>query len=356
MAAFASKRGLVAARLWPEHCARAANCRAFILAAALLCSASSGGQADCKGRDLFPLLEAQAPAAFAAVAAKAREMPFGQGKLFRLFRAGEAPSYLFATLHLTDPRITDFSPTLRAALAGAKTVALETVEIGGVLLRSMRKNLDGLRAALLAREDQHADQLLSKAEFAQLQAMVVRHGLAKSAADRLKPTILALLLDLPPCAMRQPGGQPYADELIAEMARANQIPVVGLETMIEQLGILDGLPRQTESDLLIATLRQDDHAEDVVETTIARYLEGDLGGLLAWMQSAEPIAGVAGAQTPPAFLDRLITLRNRRLRDHALPLLINGDAFIAVGAAHLPGNDGLLRLLQDIGYRIERIE
>ena len=317
---------------------------------------SAAGQAGCKGRDLFPLIEAQAPVAFAAVAAKASEIPFGHGKLFRLSREGGAPSYLFATLHLNDPRITDFSPQLRAAIAGSKTVALETNEIGAALLQSMRNNPDGIRAALLARQDQRPDRLLNKTEFAQLEAMVVRHGLGKSAAGKLKPSILALLLDLPICAVRQPKGQPYADELIAEIAHENKIPVVGLETMIEQLSILDGLPRNTERDLLVATLRQADHAEDVVETTIARYQEGDLGGLLAWMQSAEPLPGVVGAQTPPAFLDRLITLRNRQMRDEALPLLMKGEAFIAVGAAHLPGKVGLLQLLQEEGYHIENIE
>jgi uncharacterized protein YbaP (TraB family) len=44
------------------------------------------------------------------------------------------------------------------------------------------------------------------------------------------------------------------------------------------------------------------------------------------------------------------------MRDRALPLLRQGSAFIAVGAAHLPGKEGLLRLLEEEGYRIEMIE
>ena len=132
--------------------------------------------------------------------------------------------------------------------------------------------------------------------------------------------------------------------------------MVGLETMIEQLEILNGLPREADRDLLIATLRQDGHAEDVVETTVARYQEGDIGSLLAWTKSADPLPGIAGARIPPAFLDRLFRLRNYRMRDRALPLLMQGGAFIAVGAAHLPGKDGLLHLFEEEGYRIEMIE
>jgi uncharacterized protein YbaP (TraB family) len=44
------------------------------------------------------------------------------------------------------------------------------------------------------------------------------------------------------------------------------------------------------------------------------------------------------------------------MRDASLPLLQRGAAFIAVGAAHLPGENGLLRLLELEGYRIERLE
>ena len=120
--------------------------------------------------------------------------------------------------------------------------------------------------------------------------------------------------------------------------------------------ILNGLPRDTERALLIAILRQTDRAEDFVETSVARYVEDDIGGLLAWMRSTEPIPGVAEAQIPPAFLDRLINHRNYRLRDGALPLLRRGGAFIAVGAAHLPGNEGLLSLFEKEGYHVEAVE
>ena len=81
---------------------------ALILAAALCLTVSRAVQADCHGHDLFPALESEAPAAYAAILTAASAMPFRYGKLFRLSRAESEPSYLFATLHLSDPRITSF--------------------------------------------------------------------------------------------------------------------------------------------------------------------------------------------------------------------------------------------------------
>jgi uncharacterized protein len=329
---------------------------ALILAAALCLTMSSAVQADCHGHDLFPALKSEAPAAYAAIETAASAMPFRHGKLFRLSRAGSEPSYLFATLHLSDPRVTSFSPRLTATLTGSKIVVLETVETGDVLRRAIRNNPAAWRRATLARENQRADNLLSKTDFEQLEALAARSGLPKSVAREFKASTLALMLDLAACAVRLPGTKPYLDQLIANIARENQIETVGLESMIEQIEILDGLPRETERDLLIAVLRRADRSEDFVETQIARYAEGNIGGLLAWLQSAEPIRGVGQAQIPPAVGDRLITLRNHRMRDRALSFLRRGGAFIAVGAVHLPGKEGLLSLLQTEGYNVDALE
>jgi uncharacterized protein len=332
--------------------------RVTILAALFCLAASRGGAAECRGHDLFPTLKSESPTAYAAIEAAASAVPFRHGKLFRLSRAGTEPSYVFATLHLSDPRITSFSPRLRAALADSKIVALESVETGAVLHRAIGNDGAAWRRATVAEETQRADHLLTKADFAQLEALAARKGVTQSAVHTLKPSALALMLDLPACAMSLPGGKPYVDELVADIARENKIEPIGLETIIEQLEALDGLPPETERDLLIAILRQSqgDHAEDVVETMVARYTEGDIGGLLAWLRSAEPIPGVAQAQIPPAFLDRLITLRNQRMHDVTLPLLKRGGAFIAVGAAHLPGQEGLLALFEKDGYEVETVE
>src|SRR5262249_60628413 len=122
-------------------------------------------QADCDGHHLFPALKPAPPAAYAAIDTAARAMPFRHGKLFRLSRAGSEPSYLFATLHLSDPRVTSFSPRLTAALTGSKLVVLETVETGDVLRRAIRNNQAEWHHATLARKNQRADNFLSKTDF-----------------------------------------------------------------------------------------------------------------------------------------------------------------------------------------------
>lgn len=61
-----------------------------------------------------------------------------------------------------------------------------------------------------------------------------------------------------------------------------------------------------------------------------------------------------GATDEPDFL--LIHERNARMLKRLLPILSEGRAFVAVGALHLPGDDGLIALLRTSGYSLTRLE
>jgi uncharacterized protein YbaP (TraB family) len=330
--------------------------RALTAAVVCFCVAAPPSAAACRGRDVFPILKTLSPLVFARMAAEVEATPFSEGRLFRLTGANGKSSYLFGSLHLADPRATTVPPALREALAKSDTIVLEMVETAEDLARSTRDDPSRMRATLVADKDRRAERLLSRDELGQLEALVRNRRVGSLPLLDFKASALALLLDLPPCAADARGQNAYADALLADAARRKGAAVVGLETFFEQIESLDGLTRDEERALLSATLKQADQAEDAVETTLARYSEKNLGWLLAWMRSADPLPFVAGAQIPPPFFDRLITRRNYRMRDRALPMTARGGAVIVVGAAHLPGAEGLLSLFRQSGYEIERIE
>ena len=81
------------------------------------------------------------------------------------------------------------------------------------------------------------------------------------------------------------------------------------------------------------------------------YLERDLKGLSVFGQRH----AFEDNSLYERVTERLLTDRNRLMVERMLPLLDAGDAFVAVGAMHLPGADGLLALLAERGYQIERV-
>jgi hypothetical protein len=81
------------------------------------------------------------------------------------------------------------------------------------------------------------------------------------------------------------------------------------------------------------------------------YLARDLGGL--WRLN---LASGGDPDLQQRFLERLLYARTERMLQRLQPLLEGGGVFVAIGALHLPGDRGLLRLLADRGYTITRVD
>ena len=295
-------------------------------------------------------MAADAPADYGRLDRAAREMAFGEGLLFRIAQPGLPASFLFGTIHLADPRIAVLSPAVRAAIGQAHTVAVEALdEIGQVKAAQTQR-------AIAAPDGFRASQLLDRPDYLRLQQLLTRRGFPPTLARQLKAVALALMLDIPNCASARNQRGAFLDAQVLEAAKAGAIPVVGLESLAEQVDIADDLTAAEQTALLGSVLAQSERAEDSVETTIAAYRRGQIGLMLAWTMAPNPIPGVRDAGMPTAVLDRIITARTVRMRDRLMPLLSKGGLFVAVGADHIPGPDGLGVLLQRAGYQIDRLE
>lgn len=126
-------------------------------------------------------------------------------------------------------------------------------------------------------------------------------------------------------------------------------PVVELEGAKRQLAIFDSLPEAEQADLLEAVLREIDQREEAPYAMVSLWLAGDMDALLR-------IAG-AGILGDPELREALLVQRNIAWLDKVERLLEGASKpLIAVGAAHLPGEEGLLALLARRGYRVDRIQ
>jgi uncharacterized protein YbaP (TraB family) len=82
------------------------------------------------------------------------------------------------------------------------------------------------------------------------------------------------------------------------------------------------------------------------------YLARNIGGMADFWQGE--LARLRPGDA--AVLDsRFILDRNRRMVERMGRRLFEGNAFIAVGALHLPGEDGILRLLEQQGYAVTAV-
>lgn len=311
---------------------------------------------ECRGTNLLRQMEATAPARLAALEAEAGKVPNGEGLLWRVERKETEPSWLFGTMHVADPRVVSLPVTVRNAFDRADTVVVETEE----LLDPEQSQFALLSEPELTMftDGRTLESVMSEDDFALVSEKLEERGLSVGAVMRMKPWMIAGFLALPSCErQRKDAGAPFLDMKLAREAVATGKELEGLETVREQLSAMAALPMEFHVRGLIETVSLGPILDDVLTTMTDLYVEGRTGMILPMIREAAPEdRGGETAAGYAAFEERIILARNRVMAERALPLIEDGSAFIAIGALHLPGKEGLIELLREAGYAVTRAD
>jgi uncharacterized protein YbaP (TraB family) len=200
-----------------------------------------------------------------------------------------------------------------------------------------------------------ADQL-SESELKRLRETLRKRGIPAENAHLLRPWFAWSAFAIPECEKRRvAAGSAFLDQRLGEEARKRGQPVIGLETIGSQINVLAGMPEAAQLDLLRTSLAFLDNQENLFEVLIRLYLARDLGAIMPFNAKFAEKLGVDPALFVPTERD-LVEKRNITMRNAALPLLQEGNAFIAVGALHLPGKGGLVELFRAAGYTVTPVD
>ncbi len=194
--------------------------------------------------------------------------------------------------------------------------------------------------------------LMSSDDAAAVSRALDSRGIPAASVAKMKPWMLSAMVALPVCELaRKAGGAPMLDVKLAQEAKADGKSLEGLETVADQLRAMASLPMEFHMKGLVETAKLGDRMDDVIETMIVLYEREDTGMFWPLFRAVLPSVGEDEAGYA-AFDEAMITSRNRTMVEHAGPMLARGNAFIAVGALHLPGPDGLIELFRKAGYTV----
>jgi uncharacterized protein len=344
-------------------CLAKAAAAAALVAAALLAAplqASAADPADavavadkCRGINMLAETQAKDPETYAKIMAQAAATENSGPLLWKIERAGRPTSYLFGTVHLTDERVTKLSPAVEQALSQSKTVALEVSDISEKATATVIAQSAPL---VMFTDGRRLDGLLSGTEYDTVKRIISRSGMPSDLAALFKPWIVTMIMSVSDCertSIQQ--GARVLDMKIAEVGKARGLQVVGLETIPEQLQALAAVPEPQQLDMLRASLKFADRTNDMMETLVQLYLERKISAALPFQIAIAKQVGI-GNEAFAGFQEKLLTERNIKMRTTAEPLLEQGGVFIAIGALHLPGKQGLVALLREAGYTVTPIE
>lgn len=311
----------------------------------LLSSVSSlarGAVGVAGGLALFVAIAGVPSDALAQTAAPAAPAPIqGEGPALWVVKDADSTLYLFGSVHVLRPTTGWASPRVEAAFDSASDIWFEI------------SNPDD-QAAIMPLTQQHGlspetplSSRLTPEENAELDAAAQAMGAAAAQLQPMKPWLAALSLSVAP--LIKAGYDPKSGVELVLKARAEAAgkPIHGFETIDKQIGILAGLPDDVQLVFLRETLKDYENAATKLDEMVEAWARGDVATL-------DRVTIKEMKEASPALYQAVLVDRNTDWANQIQTLLEgSGTAFIAVGAAHLTGDDSVQAILQKRGVTVE---
>ncbi|HUP11160.1 MAG TPA: TraB/GumN family protein, partial [Niastella sp.] len=247
------------------------------------------------------------------------------------------PSYLFGTIHLTDKRLFKLGDSVYNAIEGTEGLAIEVNpdEMGAYYINKAINDAEGAKL----------QELLNEKDFKRYSSALAKK-FKKPAAEITTGDIVTAKNKWMADYLEKGEMATFLDAYLYNIARRQGKWVGGVEDITDQTGILDDLVDKSDIDMLLATdtAYVKKAADNMMEHMAEMYMNQDLSGI-------EAITMTGSAQ----FHDLLMIKRNVKMARRIDSLTALRTMFIAVGAAHLPGDSGVIHLLQTRGFTVEPV-
>ncbi|MDL2255617.1 TraB/GumN family protein [Parabacteroides sp. OttesenSCG-928-K15] len=281
--------------------------------------------------------------------------PFNGALLWKVSGNGlEKPSYVLGTLHLFSESFVDSIPGLRSVMQEAQQVVGELDMLDAA---SMQAKM--MQAAMLPEEESYK-KLLSEAEYARLDEGLKKFiGMGLDQVGGFKPGMLAPMISIVLYTQVDPSFNPATfvgiDTYVQQVAKEEGKPIVGLETVEDQIFVLfDAAPQRIQMESLLCALENMDNGVEEIRDFIESYRTADLNKIYdaSYSDEASNPCHTYSIASKPELLDK----RNARWMEKLPRIMAEKTSLIAVGALHLVGEEGVLYQLDKMGYKVEPVK
>jgi uncharacterized protein len=307
--------------------------------------------ADCVGESLAERLSADQAAALATAA---ESTVYGRGLGWIATRDG-AQVTVIGTMHLSDPRHADLVERFAPAVKEADLLLVEATEAEVAALQTAIATDPNL---IFNQTGPTLPELLDEATWDGLSDALRARGIPPVLASKMQPWFLMVTLGMPPCAMDQIIAQePGLDFLLVDIAQASGVPQAPLEPWDTLFGLISAAPQDEQLEMLKFSLMDEGLQQELYVAMLDGYFAEEVAEI--WELSRIAMAFVP--DLPPAEGEEIFALMEQALLTERnanwIPVIEQAATehdriVVAVGAAHLPGEGGVLRLMENAGWTI----
>lgn len=264
----------------------------------------------------------------------------------------EKPSYIFGTHHLAPRTILD-------SIAGFEAAFNESSRVIGELNMAEMMSPDAMQMMqknMFIENDTTLNMLFTPEEFAMINKFAKENMMVDlEMAQKLKPSFISNNVAVVVYMKHNPGFNPQEQlDMYLQQKGTEQGKKIGaLETMEFQLNLLfNGQSLKRQAELLACDLSDEERTFDMMKRLTENYMAQNLNGLHE--MSLEKRGN--HCDPTPGEMEAMVDDRNKRWVEALPAMMKESSVFVAVGALHLPGENGLLELLKKDGYTVEAVQ
>lgn len=326
----------------------------------LACAGSVSAQG-CVGQNLLEVLPADKRARIDAAVA---DIPYHRGLLWRASK-GEQHITLVGTYHFQDPRHQVMLDRLKPALDDA---AILMVEAGPEEEARLTAALASNPALTVVLDGPTLPERLSSEEWDVLSDAMEARGIPAFLAAKMQPWYVSMMLGISPCMIQgaaSAGEVNGLDHMLVAEAEARGLPVRALEPWDTVFSLFSDLTPAQEEEMIRATLPAAEYADDYAVTMADAYFDADVWTIWEFGRfDAYDNSDLSRDQVDEQMALAKVKLMDARNASWIAPLTLAAEAAAArnkgvvagFGALHLPGDQGVLHLLQVAGWQIQRLD
>lgn len=278
--------------------------------------------------------------------------------LYRISGKGlESPSYIVGTYHLAPSSFADSIPGMDKAIAETNQVCGEL----DMMDAFKPENAARLLKAQMLPEGVTLSSLFTAEQLKRLNALLLevmgtnlKDEAFAAQMEKMTPVALSTTLTLTAYMKETPSFNPIEliDNYFQTLALQSGKAVKGFETVDFQMGILFDAPLEKQANDLMCTVDNFEEANRIAKLITSAYFTQNLQQIEEVLEEESEM----NCGTSEEDEEKLIYNRNRNWVELMPAMMAEQPTLFAVGAAHLCGEQGVLKLLEEAGYTVEGVE
>lgn len=259
----------------------------------------------------------------------------------------ESPSYVFGTHHVAPLSICDSIKGFDKAFKGTRQLYGE-LDMNFVNdMGAMQK----MQSAMMMPKDKDYNDLFSEEEYKLIDDACKKYmNIGLDMMKMLKPMAISSQIAVI-ISTKQFPDMAKGQQLDMEMqnrARNAGMTVKGLETVEYQTELIFGMPLETQARYLFDTVKSEEETELIPKKLADAYMKQDL-------EKIEDLFRKDEMKDDDEFIELLVNKRNRNWAGQMKTIMAEMPTFFVVGAGHLPGEEGVIKLLEKEGFTLEPV-